>query len=372
MSFLGLILHNLAARKVRTALTAVAVALGVGTVVTLGVVTSSLRASAVAVLQTGKADFTVAQKGVSDVLYSSIDKTALDRIKQTPGVGSAIGVLVTTTKLNAANPLFIEVGIQPDEMAQYGVTRLAGRAFDPNSTTEVMLGYQAASNLDKHIGDTYTADGDRYTVVGIFSTGNSIGDSAAMFPLATLQAAQRQAGLVTLVFVQVKSGANIDQVRASIERDSPQLTTVHSQSDFGRVDRNLQLISAADRASTILALLIGAVIVGNTMLLTFFERTREFGLLRAVGWARTRIIVLVVTEALIIGVIGAGVGVGLSFAATAVLKHVADVAGILQPRYTPGIFGRALYVAAGTALLGAINPAARAAFLEPLDALRHE
>jgi putative ABC transport system permease protein len=372
VSFVGLILHNLSTRKVRTALTAVAVALGVGTVVTLGVVTHSLRSRAIAVLQTGQADFTVAQKGVSDVLYSTLSEDELNRVRTTPGVKSATGVLVTTTKLNADNPLFLEIGIRPDDLGPFGVTVLQGRAFTPNATNEVMLGYRAAANLGVRVGQSFTVDQQTYQVVGIFRTGNSIGDSASMFPLTLLQSTQRQPGNVTLAFVLVQPGANVDKVGAQIERNNAQLTAVRTQTQFGEVDRNLQLISAADKGSTILALFIGAVIVANTMLLSFYQRTREFGLLRAVGWGRRRIIALVFGEAFVVGMVGAAVGVGLSFLATAALRHVAELVGILNPVYTAGIFARALYVAAGTAVLGALYPAVRAAYLEPLEALRRE
>src|SRR5664279_6287759 len=68
MSFIGLILHNLNTRRIRTLLTAFAVAVSVMAVVTLGVVTASLKSSAAEVLSAGTSDFTVAQRGSSDVL----------------------------------------------------------------------------------------------------------------------------------------------------------------------------------------------------------------------------------------------------------------------------------------------------------------
>jgi putative ABC transport system permease protein len=68
MWFPWLILHNVSVKKVRSALTAFAVAVRVMTVVTLGVVTESVRTTAAGVLQVGAADFTVAQKNVSDTL----------------------------------------------------------------------------------------------------------------------------------------------------------------------------------------------------------------------------------------------------------------------------------------------------------------
>ncbi len=121
MSFVGLILHNLSARKVRTALTAFAVAVGVITVVTLGVVTHSLRTTAAAVLKTGRADFTVAQKGVSDVTNSVIDDAQVQRLSRYPGVASAVGTLIAFVRLDADNPLFLEIGLASDRLAEFGV-----------------------------------------------------------------------------------------------------------------------------------------------------------------------------------------------------------------------------------------------------------
>ena len=98
------------------------------------------------------------------------------------------------------------------------------------------------------------------------------------------------------------------------------MTTIQTAAQFGRADRNLVFLQAAATGSTILAILIGAVIVGNTMLLSLFERTREFGLLRAIGWTRSRVVSLVVGEGVVLAVVGAIAGVALSFAATAALE----------------------------------------------------
>jgi len=364
--------HNVLTRRARSALTAIAVALGVGTVITLSVVSNSLKQTAVEILQTGNADFTVSQKGVDDVLNSVIDTGELTAIQNYPGVQTAIGTLITTVRLNSNNPDFIQIGIPPAGLGPFGVSVVAGRAFTATSTNEVMLGYRAAQNLNRHVGQQITLGSDQFTIVGLFSTNNAIGNSAAMVSLTAMQAIQRESGDVTLVFVKVRPGVNIPAVRAGIEHDHPELVTVSSESDFGRSDRNLQLLSAADRGATLLALLIGAVIVANTMLLSFFERTREFGLLRAVGWARGRIVIMVIAEALIIGVAGAALGVTLSFAAVRALEQASALRGLLHPQYSAGIYWQALYLAAITATLGALYPSVRAAFLVPLDALSYE
>jgi putative ABC transport system permease protein len=372
LTFVGLVVHNLLAKPLRLALASLAVAIGVLTVVSFAIVNHSLRDSELAIMQTGRADFTVAQKGVSDLLSSSIDQASLDRIERDPGIAGATGVLLSTTKLNRANPLFLEIGIRPDQLSGFGVNVVSGRAFDPNATDQVMLGWRAAGNLNKHVGDPITIDGNNYTVVGIYQTGQALGDSGALFPLVPFQAEQRLPGELSLLFVRVTAHTDVAALRARIERDNPQLVTIRTTSDFGRADRSLALISAADKGSTVLAIVVGAVIVMTTMTIAFVERTREFGVLAAIGWSRRRVMGMVIAEALSIGLLGAIVGVGLSFAATVVIARLPSLVGILHPVYTAGVFGRALYTAGLMSLLGGLYPALRAAALSPLEALRRE
>lgn len=372
MTFLGLVLRNVRVKPLRAALTAMAVSVGVAAGVTIGIVTHSLRETAVQILQIGNADFSITQKGVSDVLNSIIDEGDLAQVDKDPDVESTVGVLVAMTKLNADNPMFLEIGVPPDKFEAFGVRVVAGRAYTATATDEVMLGYRAARNLGKEIGDTMVIDGVTYRVVGLFATDQAFGDSASMLPLVTLQANERKSGDITIAFVRVRPGADVDALRSRLEHDFPQLITVRTASEFGRADRNLQLLSAADTGATILALGVGIIIVANTMMLSFGERTREFGVLRAIGWSRRRVVALVVGETLVICLVGAGVGVGLSYVAIQVLQHVSTLVGVLHPQYTAGVFGRALITANGIGFLGAAYPALRAALLVPLEALRRE
>lgn len=372
MSLFKLILKNLWSKKARSGGIAFAIGVAVMTVVTLTVVSSGLEASAAAVLTLGHADFTVAQNGVSEILYSNLDEGQLRDVQSTPGVKSAVGVLLETEHLNADNPLFIEIGLPPDQLKQFGVTVLSGRPFQASATHEMMLGWRAAQNFGLHVGDRFDANGTWNTVVGIYSTGISYGDLGGMFPLTALQTYNRVPGAVTLIFVNVTSGTPVAKVERAITSDHPEMTTIRTATQFGRADRNLVFLQAAATGSTILAILIGAVIVGNTMLLSLFERTREFGLLRAIGWTRTRVVSLVVGEGVVLAILGAVVGVALSFCATVVLENLPQLRGILHANYTNGAFWRALYTALGMAVIGAVYPALRAANLAPLKALSRE
>jgi putative ABC transport system permease protein len=166
-----------------------------------------------------------------------------------------------------------------------------------------------------------------------------------MFPLPAIQGYNRLPGIMTLAFVKVTPGASVAGVAARVAYDQPQLTTIRTASQFGRADQNLVHLQAAVNGSTVPAILIGAVIVSNTMLLSLFERTREFGLLRAIGWTRRRTVSLLLGESLLLAVLGAAIGVGLSFAVAAGLSQLPALKGILHPNFTEGAFWRALFTA---------------------------
>jgi len=371
MSFLGLIPRNVLTRKVRSALTGLAVAVAIMMVVAMGVLTYSLKQTAISVLEVGKADFTVAQRGVADVLNSNLDEQQVAAVESYPQVRETVAVLVAAVSFNG-NPFFLELGIPPNELAPFGVQILQGRAYAADATDEIILGYRTASNLHKTVGDTVTIDTITFNIVGIYTVGNVFADDATMVPLLWLQGRQRLAGDVTLLFVQTKPGTDLAALQAQIQYDHPELACVQTASEFGLVDRNLSLISAADVGVSVLALFMGAIGVMNTTLMSVFERTREFGVLRAVGWSRGRIVIMVMGEALFIALAGAVVGTGLGFAAVQVIKQLPQVLGFFHPAYPASVFGEALGVAVGMAFLGVIYPAARAALLEPLEALRHE
>lgn len=372
MTFVGLILRNLGTRRLRTALTALAVAISVMAVVTLDVVTHSLDTSAANVLTLGKADFIVAQKSVADVLTSVVTADQVSRVTRTPGVKSAVGVLVGAVRLNATNPLFLEIGVAPTDLKSFGVSVVSGHPFTAHASHELMLGWQAAQSLHQHVGGVLKVGTIDYTVVGIYSLNQVFGNTAAMFPLTTLQANTRKPGTVTLVAVKVNPGASVQAVMNRIDRGNPSLAAVRLASQFGRVDRNLAFLDAAQTGAEIIALTIGVIIVMNTMLLSFVERIREFGLLRAIGWSRRRLLSLVMGEAVTISLIGAAVGVGLSYALTASLEHLSSLRGVLAAQFSSGMVGLALYTAIGIGVLAALYPCLRAALLRPGVALRRE
>jgi len=372
VTFLGLIIHNLGSRRMRTALTGAAVAIGVMAVLALGVLTASLKQTATQILKVGNADFTIAQKHTDDIINSTIDENEIAKIGKVPGVHQVIGALIELDRYDADNPVVIQVGLAPDAQVPFGVDILEGRSYAADSPDEVMLGYSIAEKIGKKVGDTVTFGDHRYKVVGLYRTGISFGNSTVMFPLSTLQGLNRVAGQVSLAFAKVEKGTKIPTVTKAIDDRFPQLTTIRDATDYGRADRNLTLINAANTGGSILAALIAITGVLNTSLLSFFERVREFGVLRSIGWSRRRVLFLVLGETLVVSVVGAALGILLGWGAINVLEQLKQLKGIFVPLYDAWIFGRALVFAFVVAVLGALYPALRAATLAPMEALRRE
>ena len=123
---------------------------------------------------------------------------------------------------------------------------------------------------------------------------------------------------------------------------------------------------------SIFALIIGGIAVMNTMAMSVFERVREIGILRAVGWPGWRIAALIVSEAVAVGLLALAVGLALGYAAAEVFSRHATVGSLLTPDFTPGVFAWGLAFALAVAVLGAIYPAWRATQLVPVEALRRE
>lgn len=372
MFFAALILQNVYTRKVRSFLTAFTIAVTIMTVVAMGILTHSLRETAVSILRTGSADFSIAQANVNDVLSSAIDEEDLGLVRADPGVESAVGILVAPFRLDEDHPFFLRIGMAPEDTAPFGVQVVVGRAYGATAANELILGYRAARDLKKTVGDHLVLGEVDYEIVGIYSTGQVFGDAASMMSLVALQAQVRKPGTITMAFVKVVDGADIEAVRARIRSALPQLATIRTESDFGNVDRNLELLGAANTGVSALALVIGAANVLNMMSLSVFERTREFGVLRSVGWSRTRILVYVIGEAFIVTLAGAAVGVAAGFGIVQFLQDVPTLRGVFVPTYSSDVFTRALSITFGMAAIGAFYPAARAALLRPLTAIRHE
>lgn len=121
-----------------------------------------------------------------------------------------------------------------------------------------------------------------------------------------------------------------------------------------------------------LAVLIGGVGMLNTMLMSVLERTREIGVLRALGWRRRQVMGMILREALALGVIGGIFGILLGIGLAWSLSLIPAVGGFMEAQYSAELLLTAITVAVVTGVVGGLYPSWRATRMQPIEALRYE
>jgi putative ABC transport system permease protein len=125
-------------------------------------------------------------------------------------------------------------------------------------------------------------------------------------------------------------------------------------------------------ATSVIALLLGSLGVLNTMMMAVFERTGEIGLLRALGWRRKRVLILILGEALTLGVVGSVLGLLLGLAGVQAIQLSPTASVFISPELPLRAVVAGSLLGVVLSVLGGFYPALRAAALNPTEALRHE
>ncbi len=370
MSFFSLVLKNPFRNKTRAILAVVGIAIGIATIVALGIITDGLKSSTEDTLKAGGADFTVVEANVSDMFLSEINTNYVDKIKEVDGVDDAVGVLTAIQPIGG-NPYFVIIGINSNKLSMSDMKITHGNAFSGDGK-EVIIGKVASEKLNKTVGDTITLGQEEYKITGIFETGDIQQDGGAFMSLKNLQNIEEKPNKATMIYVKIKKDAKVEDVTEVIkDKYSKDITTVASLQDLQSVDQGLQTIDTASWAISLLAIVIGGIGVINTMIMSVFERTREIGVLKAVGWKSRRILTMILGESIVLTLVAGVVGIIMGLVAIQGLM-VLGMGGFIKPVYAPEVFVRGLVVALIVGLIGGFYPAYRASRLPPTEALRYE
>jgi len=359
----------------RTASTAAALMIGLALVSMVSIFGASVKESSSKILDENlKADFILTTSSSGGL--AGFSPEVAEGVDEQDAIGAVASLRYGEFRIDGASKFL--TATNPDtieDVTSLGV--IDGDLADLGSNG-VFLSSDVAESENLAVGDDLTmefpAEGEtEVPVAGIYETTDIVGSDF----LISLDSYEEQytTKLDTMVLATIAGGTSIDDGRAAIEAATNEFpnVTVENQAEFketqsGYVDQLLGLITAL----LALALVIALLGITNTLALSVFERTRELGLLRAVGMSRRQARSMIRWESVIIAVIGAVLGLLVGgFFGWALVTSLADE-GISEFALPAGQL-IAYVVAAGVAgIIAAIPPARRAARLNVLEAIATE
>lgn len=363
-----MIFKNLLGRKTRSLLTIAGIAIGIAAMVALGAIANGLEAGYTAMLTSSQGDLIVTQSEAADISTAAVDEKVGQQLKALPEVEEVTGMLQSIVTAEGAR-YFVLFGYDPKGFAIEHFKIVEGEGL--SGSKQVIIGKVAAKNFKKGIGDSLKLFGSAFRIVGIYETGNGMEEGGGVISLSDAQALLSKPHQVALFSLRLKPGADVEEVRRKIERRIPDVTTSQS-GQVANIQETIQMVRGFAWGIAFIAILIGAIGMMNTVLMSVFERTREIGVLRSLGWRKGRVLGLIMGESLALSLIGGLAGTALGVAAVKALSSSPATGGLLQGRFSPGLFLQALVVALVLGALGGFYPAWRASQLIPLEALRYE
>ncbi|HEX3654442.1 MAG TPA: ABC transporter permease [Pirellulales bacterium] len=364
---------NLWLRPVRSWLTIAGLAIAVGAIVSLVGIAQRFEQAFLELYNRRGGDLVVQRAGGAMQLASGIDQRVGQRIRSLPHVQQVIGSLMDMVAFEQSDLFAVIVnGWEPDSPVLSAVDTVSGRRLRAGDRQRVMLGNVLAANLGKHVGDRIELYGEPFEVVGIFESFSILESGAVFVLLDELQRLMHRPNHVTgyLVEVDKTGGQNtVEQVQRQIEAFGPQISVLPTGS-FIKSIAQIKVVRAMADVTSLVAIVIGALSVANTMTMSVLERRAEIGMLHAVGWRPSRVLTLILLESLLLCVVGAVAGCLLGLVTIKAMAHISALSGLVDGRLSASILLDGCLLALAAGMLGALYPAWWAMRLTPLAALR--
>jgi putative ABC transport system permease protein len=369
-------LKNMWQRKTRTALTMVSIAVCIMLFITLSTATDYM----------GKSYDTLAES-FSSQMYVSSPSTMSSASAEFPPVSSSITmekanaimsisgldkdmsaplviVALAPSLFQGGPPQVMAIGVpEGSEKAFYGTAKAGDGSAILSGKDQVILGADAAAYYNVRLGDTLPLMGKNFTVAGVMeSGGNIIMNGMVMMPLSTAQEIFNRPAATTVI-VSPANG-DFDALASAINAQFPGLE-VMTPNDM---QKSLNTMMGTTRTFigmiTLVMLIVAGVVTLMVMIMSVSERTKEIGMLRAIGARRSTVLLMIVEESVIVCIAGSLLGIVLSMLLMRVMfgGFLNDIA----------IFAEAAAFMTVIGVMAALYPAYSASKVQPLEALRYE
>jgi putative ABC transport system permease protein len=393
---------GITANKLRSGLTILGMTIGVASVIVLIAVGNGSSKAVQSRIQSLGTNVLIVMTGgfrggarastSGTVSLTKQDAEALQNPSLAPDVKSASPVVNASSVKLVYNGSSYEpssfLGTTPSYLTAHAYRVQEGTSFTASDVSRhdrvAVIGQTVAQELfggQSAVGQNMKVNGSNFDIVGVLASKGSNGaanqDDVVMAPLSTVQDSITGIGSIDSITVEAKSESALNAAEADVTQIIEERHKITNTAEPGfRVLNQGSLLETSSSTSSVfttllgevaaISLLVGGIGVMNIMLVSVTERTREIGIRKAIGARRSDILTQFLTEALLISVFGGLIGVLVG-----VIGSQFKIAGVQPEIATYSIF-LAFGAAALSGLFFGTYPAARAAALRPIEALRFE
>jgi len=384
-------------RKLRSSLTILGIVIGITALVALIILSNGLKAGVTQQLDVFGADeILIAPKASSGQQghqgYGFMTSSDIETIKSVTQITSVDSILQSTFEVQygrdkkrlSVSGVGSDRGSDRTAEDYFKMDIIEGRYMENNDRRVANIGYKIAyDTFDKDIfvGTTIRIDGNKYTVIGIFEEqGSRSQDNIIYVPINDLRDSIGDSRAVTAAVAKVSPGADMDIV---VERVQQKLKRSRGRDDMGvitpkqlkeQIGSLLGVVDLVVLSIAFISLFVGALGIMNSMYTSVLQRTREIGIMKAVGAKNSQILSLFLIESAMLGffggVIGVIVGSLMAFGFITVINSFGFIKLLLVPDYA--LFTGAIIFSTLLGIASGILPAINASKLKVVDALRYE
>lgn len=381
-----MIIRSLTQRKMRTGLTIFGIALGIFAVVVMGGMSEHMTLFIDKSLKLIGSNIQVEPDGTFGGI-GTLDESKIRQVKRVPGVTDAYGILITSLDpesggggLTGGDMVF---GVLPEKQMK-DAKLTSGRYLVPGDGYKAVVGSSIARKFNLKVGDELEMKSKRLqrtssitetrnvSVVGILEYTGSFFDTSVQIPLDRAQKFYKMENTVSFIYAQYVPGSDSSEIARRIELSVENVKSKSPEQNRKEIEGNLVIFSLITVSAAVLAAIIGGLSVMNTMLMSVSERTKEFGLLKALGAERKTILFMTMGEAALMGVIGGITGIAAGSVLVHFLNKSFEAQGSALFAITPRLVVIGLLFAISLGIICGTYPAYRATKLSPMEALRYE
>ncbi|MBW1894026.1 MAG: ABC transporter permease, partial [Deltaproteobacteria bacterium] len=307
----------------------------------------------------------------SSPLASRLMPSEYQQLSKVEGIKDLTAIVICAIKTKQTS-YFLIVGTSALEPLLNSLSLIEGRLFH-RGKKEVLLGRKALKGLNLTINESIElAENDKFLIVGTFVTGSRLIDKGAVLNLQPAMKLLKRGEDVNLALVHIAEGYQPEKIKKDISKSFPSLSVMKSRDLLSEI-KLFQVVESFSWGISAIALIIACIFVMNTLMMSVYERTKEIGILMALGWSRWMITKTIFFESIIVCLIGGIFGDILGFMFIYIFS-VSNITGLdwTYAALSPTIIVYSIILALILGVVSAVHPAIVVSRLSPAQAIRYE